>query len=86
MTCGLSDVRPIFDKQLSSLLAKLNDDAGLQVKYKGATDLEAGVELAKEAGLDVTKVDWLSRQASQTLESSDEQLVGWLAARQSLYN
>jgi len=35
------------EDQLSVLLAKLKDDAGLQGKLKGATDLDAAVEIAK---------------------------------------
>lgn len=34
----------------------------------------AKVALAKEAGFDVSKADWLKYQAKQTLELSDEEL------------
>ena len=64
------------EEQLAALLAKLKDDAGLQVKLKGAADLDAAVALAKEAGFDVSKADWLRYQAKQTLELSDEELEG----------
>ena len=64
------------EEQLSALLAKLKDDAGLQEKLKGAADLDAAVDLAKEAGFDVSKADWLKYQAKQTLELSDEELEG----------
>ncbi|MCF8142244.1 MAG: Nif11-like leader peptide family RiPP precursor [Cyanobium usitatum Tobar12.5m-G36] len=64
------------EEQLSALLAKLKDDAGLQEKLKGAADLDAAVALAKAAGFDVSKADWLRYQASQTLELSDEELEG----------
>ena len=64
------------EEQLSALLAKLKDDAGLQEKLKGAADLDAAVALAKEAGFDVSKADWLKYQAQQTLELSDEELEG----------
>ena len=47
------------EEQLSALLAKLKDDAGLQEKLKAAADLDAAVALAKEAGFDVSKADWL---------------------------
>ena len=50
------------EEQLSALLAKLKDDAGLREKLKGAADLEASVAIAKEAGFDVSKADWLKRQ------------------------
>jgi hypothetical protein len=62
------------EEQLSALLAKLKDDAGLQEKLKGAADLDAAVAMAKEAGFDVSKADWLKYQAKQTLELSDEEL------------
>ena len=62
------------EEQLSALLAKLKEDAGLQEKLKGAADLDAAVAVAKEAGFDVSKADWLKYQANQTLELSDEEL------------
>ena len=62
------------EEQLSALLAKLKEDAVLQEKLKGAADLDAAVALAKEAGFDVSKADWLKYQANQTLELSDEEL------------
>jgi predicted ribosomally synthesized peptide with nif11-like leader len=62
--------------QLTDLLAKLRDDAGLQEKFKGAADLGAAVAIAKEAGFDVSKADWLRYQAKQTLELTDEELEG----------
>jgi len=64
------------EEQLSALLAKLKDDAGLQEKLKGAADLGAAVAIAKEAGFDVSKADWLKHQARQTLELTDEELEG----------
>jgi predicted ribosomally synthesized peptide with nif11-like leader len=64
------------EEQLSALLAKLKDDAGLQEKLKGAADLDAFVALAKQAGFDVSKADWLKYQAKQTMELSDEELEG----------
>jgi predicted ribosomally synthesized peptide with nif11-like leader len=64
------------EEQLSALLAKLKEDAGLQEKLKGAADLDAAVAMAKEAGFDVSKADWLKHQANQTLALSDEELEG----------
>ena len=64
------------DEQLTALLAKLKDDAGLREKLKGAADLDAAVAMAQEAGFDVSKADWLKHQAKQTLEVSDEELEG----------
>ena len=62
------------EEQLSALLAKLKEDAGLQEKLKGAADLDAAAAVAKEAGFDVRKADWLKYQAKQTLEMSEEEL------------
>ena len=66
--------QPMSEEQLAALLAKLKEDAGLQEKLKGAADLDAVVALAKEAGFDVSKADWLRYQEKQTLELSDEEL------------
>jgi len=64
------------EEQLSALLAKLKEDAGLRENHKGAADLDAAVAMAQEAGFDVSKADWLKHQAKQTLELSDEELEG----------
>jgi predicted ribosomally synthesized peptide with nif11-like leader len=64
------------EEQFSALLARLNEDAGLREKLQGAADLDAAVTIAKEAGFDVIKADWLKYQAKQTLELSDEELEG----------
>ena len=48
--------------QLQALLLKLKDDAELQEKLKSATNLDDAVILAKEAGFDVSKADWLSNK------------------------
>ena len=64
------------EEQLSALLAKLKEDAGLQEKLKGAADPDAAVAMAKEAGFDLSKADLLRYQANQTLELSDEELEG----------
>jgi len=62
------------EEQLSALLAKLKEDMVLQEKLMGAADLDAAVALAKEAGFDVNKADWLKYQGKQALELSDEEL------------
>jgi predicted ribosomally synthesized peptide with nif11-like leader len=67
------------EEQLSALLAKLKDDAELRGKLKGAADLDAAMAMAKEAGFDVSKQDWLRYQAKQALELeelNDEHLEG----------
>ena len=64
------------EEQLAALLAKLKEDAGLQEKLKGASDLDAVLVIAKDAGFDISKADWLRYQAKQTIELSDEELEG----------
>ena len=65
------------EEQLAALLAKLKNDGGLQEKLKGAADIDAAVALAKEAGFDISKDDWLKYQAEQPpKELSDEDLEG----------
>jgi len=62
------------EEQLSALLAKLKEDEGLRERFKGAADIDAAGAIAKEAGFDVSKADWLRYQAKQTLELSDDDL------------
>ncbi len=62
------------EEQLTALLAKLKEDAGLQQKLKGAEDLDAAVALAKEAGFNVSKAELLRHQAKQVLELDNEEL------------
>ena len=64
------------EQQLSDFLAAVKDDPGLQEKLKVASDLEAAVAIAQEAGFDVSKADWLRYQAKQVLELTDEELEG----------
>jgi predicted ribosomally synthesized peptide with nif11-like leader len=66
--------QPMSEEQLSALLGKLQDDEGLQEKFKAVTDLDAAVAMAQEAGFDVSKADWTKYQANQTIELNDEQL------------
>jgi predicted ribosomally synthesized peptide with nif11-like leader len=62
------------EEQLTAFLAASKADMGLQEKLKGAADIDAAVEVAHEAGFDVSKADWLKYQARQTLGLSDEEL------------
>ncbi len=66
--------RQMSEDQLAALLAKLKEDAGLKEKLQGAGDLDAAEALAKEAGFDVSKADWLNYQAKHPLDLSDEEL------------
>jgi predicted ribosomally synthesized peptide with nif11-like leader len=73
------------EEQLTALLAKLKDDAGLQEKLKGAADLDAALAIAQDAGFDVSKAAWLSYQVKQTIELSDEELEGVAGGFQLTY-
>ena len=64
------------EEQLKALLAKLKNHGGLQEKLKGAADPDAAVALAKEAGFDISKDDWLKYRLEQPFELSDEELEG----------
>ena len=64
------------EEQLTALLAKLKEDPDLREKLQGAADLDAVLVIAKDAGFDISKADWLKYQAQQTLELSDEELEG----------
>ena len=73
-------------EQLSALIARLKDDEGLLDNLKGAADLDAAVAIAKEAGFDVSKADWLKHQAKQTLELSDAELEGLAGGGDGTYD
>lgn len=65
------------EEQLTSLLAKLKEDASLREKLQGAQDLDAAIAFAKEAGFDVTKAEWqrcLDSELSGSRELSDDEL------------
>ena len=66
------------EEQLKAFLEAVKADVGLEEKLKGAADLDACVALAKEAGFDVSKADWLKYQSERILELelSDEELEG----------
>jgi len=62
------------EEELLALLAKLKDDVELREKLKDAANLDVAIAIAKEAGFDVSEVDWLGYQSKQTLELSDQEL------------
>ena len=72
MKVGVIAVSTMSEEQLSAFLAALKADAGLQEKLKGAADLDAAVAIAKDAGFDVSKADWLKAQDNQVLETSED--------------
>ena len=55
MKVGATSIFAMSEKQLSALLAKLKEDAGLQEKLKSAADLDAAVAIAMDAGFELTK-------------------------------
>ena len=63
------------EDQLSAFLAAVKEDPGLQEKLKGAADLDALLAIAKDAGFDVSKADWLKHQAREIVELSDDELM-----------
>ena len=73
---SLSSSTAMSEEQLTALLAKLKEDAGLREKFQDAADLDAALVIAKEAGFDVSRADWLQYQSKQTPELSDEELEG----------
>ena len=62
------------EEQFIGLLANLKINAGLQKKFKSATDLDSAVEMALQAGFDVSKADGLKHEANQTMVLSVEEL------------
>ena len=70
------------EEQLTALLAKIKDDAGLREKLQGAANLDAALALVKEAGFDVSKPELLRYQASQSLELSDAELESVAGGKQ----
>ena len=71
------------EEQLTALLAKLKEDEGLRERFKGAADIDAAGAIAKEAGFDVSKADWLKHQAkdSSIRGLNDEELEGVAGGR-----
>ncbi|MDI9407256.1 MAG: Nif11-like leader peptide family natural product precursor [Chitinophagaceae bacterium] len=70
------------EEQLTALLAKLKEDAGLRQRLQAAESIDAAIAIAKEAGFDATNEDWLRYTAkSSPLELGDAELEsiagGW---------
>ena len=62
------------EEQLSALIAKLKEDAGLQQKVKSAADLDAALAITKDAGFAVRKADLLRYKATSPLQLNDDEL------------
>ena len=61
------------EEQLKAFLEKLKDDSSLQEKLKAASDADAVVAIAKEAGFSISADDLKNAQVT---ELSDEELEG----------
>lgn len=64
------------EEQLSALLAKLKEDAGLRAKLQCAGNLDTALAIAKEAGYEVTTEEWLKHHEYLSSELSDHDLEG----------
>jgi len=73
----------VSEGQLSALLALLKQDPVLREKLKAVGSLDDAVALAKEAGFDVSKTDWLNHQARQVSEVNDADLESFAGGRGS---
>ena len=67
-------LRAMSEEQLKACWEAVQADEDLQEKLQGAADLDAFLAIAKEAGFNISKADWLEYQDQQTLELSDEEL------------
>ena len=66
------------EEQLKALIAKVQGDTSLQEKLKAASDADAVVAIAKDAGLMITAEEFKNAQA----EVSDEELEGAAGGRE----
>ena len=73
------------EEQLAAFLTALNADPDLKRKLRGATDLDAVAGIAKEAGFDVSKQDWLAYQAQKTHDLSEAELEEVAGGMEGLY-
>ena len=69
---GCSSTPPMSEEQLKAFLEKVKADTSLQEKLKAASDADAVVAIAKEAGFDIS-VDDLEKAES---ELSEDELGG----------
>jgi predicted ribosomally synthesized peptide with nif11-like leader len=69
------------EEQLSALLEKLKEDKRLRESLKNVAGPDASMEIAKEAGFDISKEDWFRHQSRISVELGDEELEelagGW---------
>lgn len=77
------------EERFEALLAKLNEDAAFREKLQAAASLDAFLEMARDAGFDVSKADWLTFQNSRAAALDDAELeavvggaeVAWIPGR-----
>jgi len=61
------------EEQLKAFLEAVKADAALQEKLKAATDADAAVAIAKEAGFVISAAELMARQ-SEAIDLTDEEL------------
>ena len=64
------------EEQLKAFLEKVKADTSLQEKLKSASDAEAVVEIAKDAGFSISADDLTQAQSEISEEISEEELEG----------
>ena len=70
------------EEQLKAFLEKVKGDSSLQEKLKAASDADAALAIAKEAGFAITAEDIQSMQSATDLSDDDiEGLAGGLAPK-----
>ena len=76
MKAGCLAVSAMSEEQLSALLAKLMEDAGLQEKLEGAAGLDAAMAIAKEAGFVISAEELQKAQAELSEVRELESVAG----------
>jgi len=66
----------VAEQDLKAFLDALAHDTALQEKLNDTKDLDAALAVAKEAGFEISKADWLLYQSKLITELSDEELEG----------
>lgn len=57
-------------------MAEIQSNTELRAKFEAATSLDADEAVARDAGFDVSKAEWLAYQNQDVTELGDEQLEG----------
>ena len=69
-----SATSPISEEQLKAFLEAIKGDTALLESLEAATDLDAVVAIAKDAGFAISEAEVLTTQAADFIELSDEEL------------